>query len=180
MPEILDEILDKMPATRGKRGATNTASGAVVPTRDRNSLPFVPPTVVIFSADRELTALIEGAAQEPWNIERCKDPSNGRQVLSHPNIRLVIVDDEVIQEDARGWLLDRIRRYVPQALLMYIAGSHSPAGEKRARGHSAQYYTAKPLDMERIRRVVESFMRTAAERDWKVGLAPSTPQRRSR
>jgi len=128
-------------------------------------IPSPAPTVVIFSADKELTALAQQAAPQPWKIEHCEDPAAGRQVLQRPNVKVVIVDDEVVREDARGWLLDRIRRFVPQALLIYVAASHSAADEKRARSYAAQYYTAKPIDVDRTLRVVQSFLKAAADRD---------------
>jgi DNA-binding response OmpR family regulator len=133
--------------------------------RGGESILLSAPTVVIFSADKELTELTRQAAPQPWKVESCEDPTLGRQVLQRPNVKVVIVDDEVVQEDARGWLLDRVHRFVPQALLIYVAASHSPADEKRARSYAAQYYTAKPIDVDRTIRVVQSFLRAAAERD---------------
>ena len=123
------------------------------------------PTVVLFSADRDLTALVKRNARAPWKIEICEDPAIGREALGRPSVRLVIVDDGAVDEEARGWLLDRIRKFVPQALLIYIASTHSEIDEKRARRYAAQYYTAKPLDMDRTSRVIESFIRAAIERD---------------
>ena len=123
------------------------------------------PTLLLFSGDKELATLVRKSVKAPWKIELCEDPAIGREVLSRPSVRLVIVDDGSVDEEARGWLLDRIRKFVPQALLIYIASAHSEADERRARGYAAQYYTAKPLDMDRTARVIESFARTASGRD---------------
>ncbi|HLX37290.1 MAG TPA: hypothetical protein VKR29_05790 [Candidatus Binataceae bacterium] len=123
------------------------------------------PTLLLFSADKELASLVRKSVNEPWKIELCEDPAIGREVLSRPSVRMVIVDDGSVDEEARGWLLDRIRKFVPQALLIYIASTHSEADERRARGYAAQYYTAKPLDLDRTARVIESFARTASGRD---------------
>lgn len=120
------------------------------------------PMLVLFSGDRELAALVRKSVKAPWKIEICEDPAIGREVLSRPSVRLVIVDDGSVDEEARGWLLDRIRKFVPQALLIYIASTHTDADERRARGYAAQYYTAKPLDPDRTARVIESFARTAS------------------
>jgi DNA-binding response OmpR family regulator len=120
------------------------------------------PTLVLFSSDRELTALVKKTIKAPWKIEVCEDPAIGREALSRPSVRLVIVDDGAVDEEARGWLLDRIRKFVPHALLIYIASTHTENDERRARGYSAQYYTAKPLDADRTARVIESFVRTAS------------------
>jgi len=129
------------------------------------------PTLVLFSSDKELTALVRNTVKAPWKIELCEDPAMGREALSRPSVRLVIVDDGAVDEEARGWLLDRIRKFVPQALIIYVASTHSEADERRARGYSAQYYTAKPLDADRTARVIESFVRTAAAHDGGVSRA---------
>ncbi len=123
------------------------------------------PTVVLFSCDEELIELVEKLATHPWQLELCEDLASGRQALSRSTVRLVIVDDSAVDEAVRGWLLDRIRKFVPQALLIYVACVHTEADEKRARGYSAQYYTAKPFDLDRMSRVIESFLRAACIRD---------------
>ncbi len=154
----MDEKVDSMAAVRHRRGGARNAS--VVRSAPASQAP---PTAIVFTADDGLTTLAQQAVPSAWKIELCHDAGIGREVLSHPNVRLVIVDDESVQEEARGWLLDRIRRFVPRALLIYIAGSHSPDDEKRARGYAAQYYTAKPLDTERTLRVLQSFVRVAED-----------------
>ena len=132
---------------------------------DGKSQRLPAPTLVLFSADKELTGLVRKSIKSPWKIELCEDPAIGREALSRPSVRLVIVDDGSVDEEARGWLLDRIRKFVPQALLIYIASSHSEADERRARSYAAQYYTAKPLDLDRTARVIEAFARTASAGD---------------
>jgi DNA-binding response OmpR family regulator len=157
------ETANRMAAMRHDRGLRGDDAAAAEPMTEAPRLPA--PTLVLFSADRELTALVRRSVKAPWKIELCEDPAIGREALSRPSVRLVIVDDGAVDEEARGWLLDRIRKFVPQALLIYIASSHSEADERRARGYAAQYYTAKPLDLDRTARVIESFVRTAAARD---------------
>ncbi len=55
--------------------------------------------------------------------------------------------------------------FAPSALLIYVAESHQPEAERRARAYAAQYYTAKPLDPDRTLRVLESFLHTIVERE---------------
>ena len=154
------ETANRMPAIRGNhRVGSNEMRDSDV-TRKPARLPT--PILVLFTSDKNLTTLVKKTVGAPWKIEVCEDPAIGREALSRPSVRLVIVDDGAVDEEARGWLLDRIRKFVPQALLIYIASSHSEADERRARGYSAQYYTAKPLDTDRTARVIESFVRTAS------------------
>ena len=147
-------------ASRSIDGGRST--DAVAPEASLQGGHLVAPTLLLFSADKELTRLVKNTVTAPWKIELIEDPAIGREALSRPSVRMVIVDDGAVDEEARGWLLDRIRKFVPQALLIYIAGAHTEADERRARGYSAQYYTAKPLDIDRTARVIESFVRTAA------------------
>ncbi len=121
--------------------------------------------MVVFSSDQHVVSLAERALPAGWRLESVDDAVVGREALSRPNIQLVIVDDESVEEDSKGWLLDHIRRLAPRALMFYIAGSHSPEGERRARAYAAQYYTAKPLDPDQILRVLQSFLHALAERD---------------
>jgi DNA-binding response OmpR family regulator len=139
----------------------NRGTDAVAPEAAPRGRHLVAPTLLLFSADKELTTLVKHTVTAPWKIELVEDPAIGREALSRPSVRMVIVDDGAVDEEARGWLLDRIRKFVPQALLIYIASTHSEADERRARGYSAQYYTAKPLDSDRIARVIGSFVRVA-------------------
>ncbi len=158
-------------------------SGFVIPmTKRRRALAKGPsaiaiaaasssPTIAVFSSDPSLVSLVHEVCPRAWQVEPCRDPESGRDILSRPDIRMVVVDDEEIQEQLRGWLLDRVRKFAPQALLFYVAALHSEADEKRARSYQAQYYTSKPLDTGRTLRVLESFLQVASARD---GAADST------
>ena len=119
------------------------------------------PTILMFSSDASLMSLAERVAAYGWKLERCDDILNARGWLSRPQLALVILDDEGIEEQLRGWLLTRIQAYAPQAPLIYVAGDHSDSREKRARAYAASYYTSKPVDAESFSRVLGSFVRKA-------------------
>src|SRR6202050_2054185 len=166
---------NRIEAVRDPRRRVESAIIPIPTSRGAEVIRGSAPTLVLFSADRELTALVKKTARPPWKIELCEDPAIGREALSRPSVRLVIVDDGAVDEEARGWLLDRIRKFVPQALLIYIASAHSEIDEKRARRYAAQYYTAKPLDTGRPSRVIESFIRAASERDVPIEASLARP-----
>jgi len=159
------ETSNRTAAIRRDRVARGTDVPVAELSRATEASRATAPTLVLFSADKELTALVRKTVKAPWKVELCEDPAIGREALSRPSVRMVIVDDGAVDEEARGWLLDRIRKFVPQAFLIYIASAHSESDERRARGYSAQYYTAKPLDADRTARVIESFVRTAVARE---------------
>jgi hypothetical protein len=73
-------------------------------------------------------------------------------------MRLAIFDDQAVEENDRGRLLEQIRKRFPGSSLLYVAGSHSDANEKRARANGAHYYVSKPLSLERFGQVLESFL----------------------
>jgi DNA-binding NtrC family response regulator len=115
-------------------------------------------SILLFTADQGVLELAAAAAPPTWEVQSCTDPQAARDLLTRPSVRLVIVDDEAMADSTRAWLLDRIRRYAPHALVIYVAASHDPESERRARASRVQYYTAKPLDTPRTLRVLKSFV----------------------
>jgi response regulator of citrate/malate metabolism len=82
------------------------------------------------------------------------------KVFTEPNVRLVILDDQTVEESDRGWLLGQIRKHFSGTSLLYVAASHSDGNERRARTNGAHYYVSKPLLLERFGHVLESFLQT--------------------
>jgi len=117
-----------------------------------------PVAVVVFSTDLSLRQLAQIAAASPFDCIAHPDPYIGRDLVLKPNVRLVVLDDESLEDDDRGWLVTQIRRRAPNARLVYVASNHSAANEKRVRANGAHYYTAKPIDSERFLRVVRAFL----------------------
>jgi DNA-binding NtrC family response regulator len=116
----------------------------------------------VFTADKAVEELAAAAVPQTWEVQRCPDSQAAREFLTRPAVRLVVVDDEAIADSTRSWLLDRIHRYAPHALVIYVAGSHDPDNERRARASRVQYYTAKPLDTTLTLRVLKSFVNASA------------------
>ncbi|MGA8060150.1 MAG: hypothetical protein WB999_18030 [Candidatus Binataceae bacterium] len=114
------------------------------------------PTLLLLSDDEALTDLVLGIVKQPWKLVRQGVMS--RKVFIQPQVRLVIFDDQTVEENDRDWLLARIRKYFSDVSLLYIAGSQSDRNEKRARTNGAQYYVSKPLSLERFGHVLQSFL----------------------
>jgi DNA-binding NtrC family response regulator len=123
-------------------------------TRDEVKLPRA---VVVVSSDESLVNFVADNMGESWVVERCADPHLLPAILGRAPVKIVVIDDETIDESTRGWLFDQVRKRSPQALVAYIAANHSPAAERRARAYDVQYYTSKPLDRERTLKVLRSF-----------------------
>jgi len=117
------------------------------------------PSLLLFSDDEALTGLVRGIVKPPWKLVR--QLANGftnREVFAQPNVRLVILDDQAVEESDRGWLLAQIRKHFSGASLLYVASLQSDDNEKRARANGAQYYVSRPLALERFGHVLESFL----------------------
>lgn len=120
-------------------------------------LPF---TLLLLSDDQRLAELILGIVQPPWKLVR-KDADGylNRRMFAQPNVRLVILDDQAVQEGDRSHLLAQIRKHFAGHPLLYVAGSHSEVNEKRARTNGAHYYASKPLAQGQFGQVLQSFLR---------------------
>ena len=114
--------------------------------------------VALLSNDENLAYIIGSAVEMPWRLERHFYTGEMLDFLRLAGVRLVIVDDEAVSERDRGWLLGQVRRNLDVATLLYVAGNHSAENERRARGHGAHYYTAKPIQSQELTSVLRGFM----------------------
>ncbi len=113
--------------------------------------------IAVFSRDQSVVNMIAECIGNSWVIEKFADPHQARAFLLNPGVRIVVIDNEAVDESIRGWLLDQVRKRAPQALVAYIAAIHSAETERRARGYRVQYYTSKPINRELTQRVLHSF-----------------------
>jgi DNA-binding response OmpR family regulator len=129
------------------------------PEPDHTGTLMVRPTLLLLSADREIVEIVTDAAKAGWRVAEHGETEALHSLFAEPNVRLVLLDDEAIEEAERGRLLTQIRRRLPAASLLYVAGNHDELNEKRARTGGAHYYVSKPLALERFAHVLQSFMR---------------------
>jgi len=116
------------------------------------------PALLLISADEALVELLRRIAHAGWRFEHRRDSSGTGQLLRQPDLRLVVLDDEAVAAEERGWLLTQVRRNRPGTALIYVAANHDGEVEKRARAGGANYYTSKPIPEEQLADVVRSFM----------------------
>ncbi len=117
------------------------------------------PTVLLLSDDEALANLVHGIVEQPWKLVRHGlDKYGSREVFTERNVRLVILDDQTVIEEERGWLLAQIRKHFSGTSLLYVAAMQSDGNEKRARTNGAHYYASKPLSLERFGYVLRSFL----------------------
>ena len=122
-------------------------------------------TVLLLSDDEALAKLVAAIVKPPWKLVRHGgDKFVGREVFAQPNVRLVILDDQAVEEGDRGWLLTQIHKHFSSPSLLYVAASQSDANEKRARTNGAHYYVSKPLSSEQFGHVLQSFLQAQQDK----------------
>ena len=118
-------------------------------------------TLLLISDDKVLADLSLRIVKPPWKLVRQDaDWFMSERILAEPNVRLVVLDDQGLDENDLGWLLVQIRKRFSGAPLLYVAGIQSDGNERLARRNGAHYYVSKPLSQERFGRVLKSFLHT--------------------
>ena len=135
------------------------------------------PMAVVLSHDGSLLELVLQACEPPWVVEPCFGCRAASQVISERSIQLVVVDDEALGESEQGWFIDHIHRRSPDALIVYLASRHSPELERAIRAHGVLHYTAKPVEIERLNRVLRGVAERAASRSTGRPRATARPAR---
>jgi len=116
-------------------------------------------TLLLLTLDEQLAQIVTPLLDPAWTLIRQNGHYTAPATFAHPNIRIVLLDDDSVAESDRGWLLNRIRKNAADASLIYVAGNHSEDGERLARGSGAHYYVSKPLSPELFGHVLKSFIR---------------------
>jgi response regulator of citrate/malate metabolism len=131
-------------------------------------------TVLLLSDDKALMDVVRGTVGPPWKLV-CQGVHRyvSHRVFTEPNVRLVILDDQVVEENDRSWLLTEIRKHFSGSSLLYVAADQSDSNEKRARTNGAHYYASKPLSLERFGYVLRSFLQAHQVKEITASLPPS-------
>lgn len=114
---------------------------------------------MLLSADAALAEMAAASIVSPWVLAHYQDSGRNHEAFAHPNVRLVLLDDEKVEGDERAMVLRHLRKYFPLASLIYIAGAHDGENERRARTNGSHYYVAKPLALDHFGHVLRSFLR---------------------
>jgi DNA-binding NtrC family response regulator len=117
------------------------------------------PTMLALSDDRELVELLLRTCNRPWKVKVTSDFTSYFNVMPNGDCKVVVVDDEKLLEADRGWLLNKIQNWMPQAFIVYIASQHTPEVERVARSRGAGYYLSKPVDTERLSHLLNGLQR---------------------
>lgn len=117
------------------------------------------PTILALSDDPELVELLLKSCDRPWKVKATNDLNSHFSLVPDGDCKVVVVDDQKLVEGDRGWLLNRIQNWMPQAFIIYVASEHTPDVERMARSRGAGYYLSKPLDHGRLTQLLNSLQR---------------------
>lgn len=124
------------------------------------NIPLLP-ALLLISDDEQLASLLGVIIKPPWRlVHRTANINTRHGMFAEPHVRVLIFDDEAVEEKDREGLLAQISRLFSGASLLYVAGTQNEANEKRARMNGAHYYVSKPLPLERFAQVLRSFLKT--------------------
>ena len=113
----------------------NGRQGTLIVTRDGDLLD----AVVRASADLDVPA-----------PEIRFDVHAATETVRSGSFSVVVIDDEVMTESDRAWLIDEIHRCLPECSLVYVAPSASPAIESAVRLHGVDDFVEKPIHADRL------------------------------
>lgn len=133
------------------------------------------PTLLLLSDDEALAGVVRGIVVRPWVLAHHSTQSYlRREDLPQQNVRLVILDDQAVEETDRGWMLAQIRKRFSGTPLLYVAANQSDANERRARTNGAHYYISKPVSVDQFRHVLKSFLQAQrTDRQSRPAAVPS-------
>ena len=116
------------------------------------------PTLLLLSDDKGLTDLVLRIVKQPWKLVRQgADTDMSRKVFTQPHVRLVIFDDQVVEENDRNWLLAKIRKYF-SGVLCYTSPAAKAITTRNVRDRTAPNTTFEALSLERFGHVLQSFL----------------------
>jgi DNA-binding NtrC family response regulator len=115
--------------------------------------------MLALSDDHELVELLLKTCNRPWKVKVASDFTSYFNLMPNGDCKVVVVDDEKLLEADRGWLLNKIQNWMPQAFIVYIASQHTPEVERTARSRGAGYYLSKPVDTERLAHLLSGLQR---------------------
>jgi response regulator of citrate/malate metabolism len=118
-------------------------------------------SVLLLSTDPRLRVLVRRAAGVAAIRFRARTES-ARRALETAAPSLVVVDDSALAPSERGWFLEQVRRLASETRIVYVASHHDAEMERSVRAHGVVHYTARPIDEDRLARVLAALVRPPA------------------
>ncbi len=113
------------------------------------------PTILAFTNDQQVLDLLLRNCGTIWQVDTRHDFVPYFKRVESKKCGVVVLDDERILKQDRGWSLNKIQQLMPEAFIIYIASQHSPEIEKTARARGAGLYLSKPVDGVRLKQMLD-------------------------
>ncbi len=126
------------------------------------------PHFLVVSGDETLKLMASQVGGERYRVQFCINPYSALKLSSASRLKAMLIDDTTLVGSERNTLLIRLRQWAPRAFLIYVAQQQSPEIERQARACGVHYYTAKPIERERLSKVLKAFLEFKGPR----GLLP--------
>lgn len=111
--------------------------------------------ILVISDNTALLGLVRKAAKGKLEVMVRKWSAPDRELLRRSKPKLVVFDDAAVDRGERIWRLAQIKRFTPQANVLYMVAEHTPELERQARALGVAYYG--PLDPARLYAVAEKL-----------------------
>jgi hypothetical protein len=124
------------------------------------------PIILVISRNGLLVRLVRRASKGRLEVVVRDGNAPDRELLSRTKPKLVVFDDDATGKSERIWMLKQIKRFAPEAGVLYVTAAHTPKLERLARAAGILYYGS--FDPTRLAEVVHACTEMLLPR-------PSTP-----
>ena len=117
-------------------------------------LGLLRPMIVVISRNGLLVRLVRRATKGRLEVVVRNGNAPDRELLSRTKPKLVVFDDAATGKSERIWMLKQIKRFAPEAGVLYVSATHTPQLERLARAAGILYYGS--FDRSRLAEVVHA------------------------
>jgi DNA-binding NarL/FixJ family response regulator len=110
---------------------------------------------LMFSVNPSLQRLIRKAIDRQLRVVVYGSNILDRRLLQQTAPKVIVFDDGLVDPSERLWMLKQIRRFAPDANVLYLATEHTPEFERRVRATGVAYYG--PSDQARVYAIVRKL-----------------------
>jgi hypothetical protein len=112
---------------------------------------------LVISDNHCLVRLVSKAVRGRLEVLVRKWTVPDRELLRQGRPGLIVFDDAVVDKNERVWMLTQIKRFAPEANVLYVTAEHTPDLERQVRAQGVTYYG--PYDSGRLSAFAESSAR---------------------
>lgn len=112
------------------------------------------PLVLVISSNHLLIRLVRRAVKGRLGVVVRSGHKPDRDLLQNAKPRLVVLDDSDAGNEG-VWMVKQVKRFAPDAGVLYLAANHTAEFERRVRAAGVVYYGS--FDLARLVEVFDAF-----------------------